>query len=506
MDRKTHLTVAVRPRHKPLAVCLALGVSMSSATDLSATNNSRSVEHHRPQRSDMAPTRVNGAEPLLQSLGAGRQWQASFPQAQVTAPRATLSVTNCNSSGAGSLPAVVAVASSGDTVDMRELTCSVISLDAPLVIPQDDLTLIGDGTTYIVGDGDALGDGMLRHYGNGQLELLSLDVAYGQIVESLYLFGNVARGGCVYSHGSVRAVRVIAKNCSAIHQDGPAWGGAIYARDGIILMNSIVTGSSARSNNALYGALGGGLLTWGPAVIKYSTIYDNQAEATIASAGGGIVAAGGGWIQRSTISGNSAHSVAGLSLTSDTGEPISLLNSTVSGNTTDHTSTTAGAWLSTSGIIQVLNNTVTLNENHSDSGAGLAIGSNPSEFVLRSNIISGNTWQGSRASDFVIVSGAVVSGDHNLIGWVDPGTSAPADTIRQIDAPLGPLLFHAGPTRIHVPLTGNWAFNLGSYPAGGIPYTDQNGLPRKVGAGVDIGSHESDALFLGRFENPPTSL
>src|ERR1700752_1708812 len=41
---------------------------------------------------------------------------------------ATLAVTNCNDSGSGSLRAAIAIAQSGDTVDMTALTCSKISV------------------------------------------------------------------------------------------------------------------------------------------------------------------------------------------------------------------------------------------------------------------------------------------------------------------------------------------------------------------------------------------
>lgn len=56
------------------------------------------------------------------------------------------------------------------------------------------------------------------------------------------------------------------------------------------------------------------------------------------------------------------------------------------------------------------------------------------------------------------------------------------------------------------PAPGNWAFNLGSYefndPTAPLDL-DQNHSDRLVGTGVDIGALESDALFIGRFEDPP---
>ena len=54
------------------------------------------------------------------------------------------------------------------------------------------------------------------------------------------------------------------------------------------------------------------------------------------------------------------------------------------------------------------------------------------------------------------------------------------------------------------PLTGSWAMNRGHFTPGMFDAdNDQRGLPRKVGAGVDIGAMESDALFVDGFNKPP---
>jgi len=62
------------------------------------------------------------------------------------ASAATVPVTNCNDGGSGSLRSAVASAASGDTVDLRALRCSAITLvNGPIAIAQTDLTLMGPG-------------------------------------------------------------------------------------------------------------------------------------------------------------------------------------------------------------------------------------------------------------------------------------------------------------------------------------------------------------------------
>ena len=72
------------------------------------------------------------------------------------------------------------------------------------------------------------------------------------------------------------------------------------------------------------------------------------------------------------------------------------------------------------------------------------------------------------------VDGNYVDGGNNLIG---------------VDAKLGPLQDNGGPTFTRALLTGSPALNTGT--ATGAPTTDQRGVARPQGTGVDIGAYES---------------
>ena len=59
-----------------------------------------------------------------------------------------------------------------------------------------------------------------------------------------------------------------AKYCLAqANGSGDALGGAVYARDGVIVFNSVISGSQAHSVSG--SAFGGGLYTSGSASSKY---------------------------------------------------------------------------------------------------------------------------------------------------------------------------------------------------------------------------------------------
>jgi hypothetical protein len=118
-----------------------------------------------------------------------------------------------------------------------------------------------------------------------------------------------------------------------------------------------------------------------------------------------------------------------------------------------------------------------------------------------SNIVSGNSGDGFSYDWFV--PDATIEGDHNLVGW-EAGGLPPPDTIVEEYIQMLPLDDNGGPTQTQVIGNGSWAFNEGIYNDQGKtdPYTDQRGEDREVGAGVDIGAFETDALFIGRFEEP----
>ena len=95
------------------------------------------------------------------------------------------------------------------------------------------------------------------------------------------------------------------------------------------------------------------------------------------------------------------------------------------------------------------------------------------------------------------VSGAFVSGGHNLIGVLGDAATGfvPSDLRGTAATPLDPLLLplhhNGGPTRTHALAKGSPAINAGDNTD--APPTDQRGRQRIVGGTIDIGSYEVQA-------------
>lgn len=486
-------------RYTPLAAGLALALSLSTAPVLG-------TPEHRP-----APARALGSDSVRQMA----HWLAEHPVAGRNRPSGgtTWLVTNCSDSGTGSLRALVTdpATVSGDSIDLSH--CSEIALDGPLVINQSSLALFADSALTTVVYGGGL-DGLLSHTGDGTLSITRLSLKFGTLVASS---AATARGGCVRSSGAVAISAAVIEGCTVRNQGtGYAEGGGVYAAEGLYMVSSVVTGNHAIVGASGEHAIGGGISSRGGFACKYSTIeYNTATSEGSPSSAGGVFSAGAAFVQRCTIARNTANSVGGLKLLArlDYDDQITLLHTTISGNVATGPSITAGALIGTSGIMTINNNTVT---NNFTTVIGTAAGLRLSSACwpcpdLNSNVITGN-WiddgSGLIASDFG--SDALLFGQDNLIGIAIAGTDLGFldNTIRQADAPFGPLADNGGPTPTHVPGSGSWVFNLGSFTPNNAfdPNTDQRGMPRSVGAGVDIGAVETDALFIGRFEEPPTSL
>jgi len=104
------------------------------------------------------------------------------------------------------------------------------------------------------------------------------------------------------------------------------------------------------------------------------------------------------------------------------------------------------------------------------------------------------------------VTGAFLSGGHNLVGITNGSSGFPTfgDLIGSSDLPLdpklGPLADNGGPTLTMALLPGSPAIDAGDDSA--APPTDQRGVARPVGVASDIGTYECSAPILVTL--PPT--
>src|SRR5687768_4536723 len=106
-------------------------------------------------------------------LGAGLVAVATWwcPAALAAPPQ----VYSCDDDGGpGTLRSLIAVAASGDTIDLRPLFCT-IELTGPITIPQDQLTLVGFDRFKLTIDGNQAGR-VFDHTGTGMLHLQGMSV------------------------------------------------------------------------------------------------------------------------------------------------------------------------------------------------------------------------------------------------------------------------------------------------------------------------------------------
>lgn len=445
-----------------------------------------------------------------------------------TLPANTIAVTNCDDDGPGSLrDALQNVAVDGDTIDMTSLSCSTITLTTgSILFFQNSITLQGPGANdlYIDGGGGATRVAPLLHAGTGTLEVNGLTVFDGakyntdaQVVD--------AKGGCIYSGGFVSLNDAEVKYCTVQNTSSTygSLGGGVYAKSGISMSNTSILSNSAyaTTNNARGGGVftpgnvtlvdsfvegntayrGGGVRAQDGGIVKYSQISNNEAYSS-----GGIYIEGNATIQNSTISANTAAFGAGMWL-NGTGAttPITLLNSTVSGNNAT-ASDNGGIFLYGGGqTARIANSTIAFNTTHFTTylkyGAGLR--SIQTTIDLESNIIAGNTNDsgGGPINDDVDGSSSVtLIGANNLIGYAS--ISPPADTI-SADPKLLPLANNGGTTSTHALSLISPAIDAGNNNAGVSADQRGSGFPRTIGDQTDIGAIEadpSDIIFRNGFD------
>ena len=279
------------------------------------------------------------------------------------------------------LRSMVGSASSGDTVDLTTfaLSCSNVTLtQGEIGVGVDNLTINGPPNGALTLSGNKSGR-VFSHSGLGTLTLANLTLQDG------WLITTSARGGGVYSKGSIALDHVHVSDCLTV-ATGPyaSAGGAIAAGQRISLTDSIVSGNTAFGDPALGEAIGGGLAAFNyarvnlPSVVAVrSSISGNRAN-SYGAAGGGIFAEGGIVLDSSTVDDNSsvspqiasaANHGGGIAVAAGFASPVSfVVNSTISGNSTSGKA--GGAYFGAQ--TQVLNSTIAFNSAASCGGAAVS--------------------------------------------------------------------------------------------------------------------------------------
>ncbi|MGQ0699783.1 MAG: Calx-beta domain-containing protein [Panacagrimonas sp.] len=327
-------------------------------------------------------------------------------------------------------------------------------------------------------------------FNDGQLELFRCRITENLLgirnpgtltITDSTIIGNtgVAIGGGIESFGPL----VVRRSLVADNQ-GPA--GGIRFDDSLEVEASTISG-----NGAVGGLNGSGTLT-----LLNSTVAGNSGQI-----GGGISFLGNATITGSLISGNTATRGGGLYLNVAN---LTLSNSTISGNTATGSSVLSkGGGLGMaigSGVVDISDST--FSGNHADvSGGGIFAAP---RFALRRNLVSGNT--APAAAEIELVPGTLTADEFNVFGHNGLSNTAAfsnflpdvADRTATTDGTnpkilsgiLCPLALNApGTTRTHIVPTGSPAVNAGGTTCSA---TDQRGVARPQGTACDAGAFENN--------------
>lgn len=384
-------------------------------------------------------------------------------------------VTSDDDSGPGTLRQAIADAAPGDTIHFALRRSKHLGFASPEIISLKS-TLVIDKDLNIVGPGPA-----------------KLIVARSSKKKT-----PAFRVFDVYD-GAVAISGITIANGRALNPDGASdnLGGGILNFGALTISNCVLIYNEARTENGGVG-YGGGIFTVGPLAVIDSTITQNR----VSGAGGGISTfhTPDLLVDRSTISDNfAAVQAGGVNFQGTIGH---LRNSTISGNDTSP----AGA---ASGLLHIVFpgevagldiSACTIARNKGGTNA-IVFAALPGSFGLVARMI-GTIAAQNDAQNFALLGAPIFQSlGHNLD---TDGTSGIANGVNgdlagtlaaPIDARLGPLANHGGPTRTHALLFGSPAVDAGTCAdASGLPLaTDQRGVARPQGAACDIGAYENQA-------------
>jgi hypothetical protein len=454
----------------------------------------------------------------------------------ITAHAATLTVTNTNDSGPGSLRRTLSIAHDGDTITFA-VSGSIMLTTGELFVDKS-ISVSGPGAGNLAVDGNA--NGRVFHIGAGTTVAIS-----GLTIRNGMVTGNfpAGSGGGIYSFQATLTLN----DCAIIGNSAPYGGGV--ANDSyndeeggpsaiLTISNSTLSGNSADNdgggvlnisgrwtgatltiNNCTLsmnraGNYGGGIHNNGYEIVGAAATLNNSTLSGNSSAyGGGICnsAEAGGYgsleVNNSTLAGNSATYGGGgvFNISYSLAQAVlQISNSTISGDSAQ----TGGGIDNESddgGAIAYISNATFSDNSASDSGGGsvfnFAQGSGSAVVHLNDAILQG----GATGGNILSQGGAVISHGYNLSNDSCGGfLTGPGDLIN-IEPMLGPLQDNGGPTLTHALLPGSPAIDAGDPSFTPPPFHDQRGpgFNRIANGRVDIGSFETQGPRPTPIPRPP---
>jgi len=394
------------------------------------------------------------------------------------APAATITVTNGNDHGTGSLRQAIVDASSGDTINFAA-NVTTVNLSSDELVIDKNLTIAGLFAHRVTVRPNVSAFRIFHIPSSTVTVFISrLTISNGASVEHRSFRGN---GGGINSAGTLTLTDCI---ISGNYSPGGDGGGLFNDGGTMSVTRCTISNNSATGDDFAGGGNGGGIGTFrGSVIITSSTISGNSGIISsycnpVSGGGGGVSNFGSMTISNCTISGNSVRANGFC----DYGpNPVTVY----------------GGGILNYGNLQITSSTIAHNSasrGNGPSGGGIY---SSGDTTTDSSIIALNS--APTGPDFT-GGAALQSMGYNIIGNDADAiiSSKPTDQIGTPAAPIDPLLEpladNGGPTLTHALQSGSPAINRGDPAA---PPKDQRGYGR---AGVpDVGAFEFDGV-------PPATL
>ena len=394
-----------------------------------------------------------------------------------SARAATITVTNTNDSGAGSLRQALTDALDGDTINFA--VTGTIGLTSGELLVNKSVTISGPGAGSLTVDGNA--NSRVFHIGSDKtVSIFGLTITDGNAS------GNYPddRGAGIYNDHATLTL----SNCTISGNSAAGIGGGTYNDNAILTLNNCTIASNSAGFGS--GIFNDGFAGSATLQIHNSTISSNAAI----NNGGGVYNDGsqGGnaslTISSSTLSANSARSGGGiLNDGFDSGSAVlTISNSTLNGNSADNSG--GGVFnygFAGSAALQLSNSTLSGNSAGSDGGA---ISNVIAAVQISNSILNAGAAGGNIFSD----SGTITSLGYNLSSDDGGGFLTGSGDQINTNPMLGPLQDNGGPTFTHELLSGSPAIDAGDPNFTPPPFFDQRGpgFDRVVNGRIDSGSFE----------------
>ena len=398
----------------------------------------------------------------------------------IPAHAGTITVTNTNDSGPGSLRQALIDAQDGDTIAFDLSFPATISLTSGELVINKNISLIGPGANLLT---------IARAQGAPTFRIFHVSPSHTVTIQGLTISNGSGlgfnRGAGIWNDHSNLAVDncVVTGNALDRQVDGGGISndGGFSGSASLTINNSMIAGNNLGASGTVN--FGGGIYNFGLGGNATLTINNSTISGNRSFQGGGLFSDGGVpgsiavvTVNNSTFSGNYADQFAGgiMNEGNEGGEAtVTVTNSTFAGNSSCNCNFFAGA---------------IFNDGNTQPGGAM---------LEMSNTIFKGGLENPRNIDNQ--GGVVVSGGYNLTNDAgvlnsnggSGGFNGPGDQL-DTEPMLGPLQDNGGPTFTHALLLGSPAVDAGDPNFTPPPFFDQRGpgFNRVVNGRIDKGSFE----------------